>query len=154
MSKLRIIPDPLTDPRVQRLIGIHLQQMRAQSPACSVHALEIEALQSDDIRFFSAWVGEDLVGCGALRSISPDHGEIKSMHVHADHRGRGYAQKILEQIELCARDLGLKRLSLETGSQPEFAAARALYATNGYETCPPFDGYGPDQNSCFMSRKL
>lgn len=154
MTGLRIISDPLTDPAVQALIATHLTQMRAQSPACSVHALEIEALQGPELSFFSAWQGEVLIGCGALKRIDASHGELKSMHILATHRGKGYSRTILTHLEDQARAMGLTRLSLETGSQPEFAPARALYASAGYTECPPFEGYGPDPHSFFMTRTL
>ena len=49
---------------------------------------------------------------------------------------------------------GLTRLSLETGAQDSFRAARALYAGAGFAECGPFEGYGADPNSVFMSRSL
>jgi putative acetyltransferase len=49
---------------------------------------------------------------------------------------------------------GYSRLSLETGSQPAFAPARALYGSFGFADCGPFAGYGPDPNSVFMTRLL
>jgi hypothetical protein len=53
-----------------------------------------------------------------------------------------------------ARAAGFRRLSLETGVQPTFVAARALYARSGFVECGPFEGYGPDPNSVFMTRQL
>ena len=49
---------------------------------------------------------------------------------------------------------GLARLSLETGSQPEFAPARQLYASAGFAECGPFAGYVEDPHSVFMTRSL
>jgi len=46
------------------------------------------------------------------------------------------------------------RLSLETGAQPSFAAARMLYDKAGFVECGPFEGYGPDPMSTFMTRAL
>ena len=45
-------------------------------------------------------------------------------------------------------------ISLETGVQDAFAPARALYLAEGFESCPPFRGYGPDPNSAFLTRAL
>ena len=53
-----------------------------------------------------------------------------------------------------ARKDGFTRLSLETGVQPTFVAARALYARAGFQECPPFEGYWDDPNSVFMTKVL
>jgi putative acetyltransferase len=52
------------------------------------------------------------------------------------------------------RQMGLLRLSLETGSWPYFAPARALYSRHGFVECPPFGSYVADPNSVFMTLKL
>ena len=151
---LAITPDPLTSPEIHDLIATHLAQMRAQSPACSVHALDLSGLTGPGMAFWAARLNNELVGCGALKRLSPTEGEIKSMHVRAAHRGKGLARAILGHIEGEARAGGMRRLWLETGSQPEFAAARALYTAFGYAECPPFGDYLPDPNSTFMTREL
>jgi len=53
-----------------------------------------------------------------------------------------------------ARDRGLRRLSLETGSMPAFAPARALYARAGFTVCGPFGNYPPSVTSTFMTLVL
>ncbi|MES2548616.1 MAG: GNAT family N-acetyltransferase, partial [Pseudomonadota bacterium] len=53
-----------------------------------------------------------------------------------------------------ARKDGFQRVSLETGVQPTFVAARALYARAGFDECPPFEGYEEDPNSVFMTKVL
>ena len=67
---------------------------------------------------------------------------------------RGVASAILSHLLDQARAMGWQRVSLETGSQPFFAPARALYARHGFEPCGPFEGYGPDPASCFMTLRL
>jgi putative acetyltransferase len=61
---------------------------------------------------------------------------------------------MLRHIMAAARKRGLSRLSLETGSWPYFASARALYARHGFAECPPFGDYRPDPNSVFMTLAL
>lgn len=128
--------------------------MRASSPSCSVHALEADELDRPDVRFFAIFEGNVAVAMGALKVIGPSHGELKSMHVRSDFRGIGLADAILSRLLEEARAMGLKRVSLETGSQEVFAAARAFYGRNGFTTCGPFEGYGPDQHSFFMTKAL
>jgi putative acetyltransferase len=76
------------------------------------------------------------------------------MHVRDDRRGRGLADRVLERIVEAAREAGLTRLSLETGSQDAFAPARAFYARHGFAFCGPFEGYVDDPNSVFMTRAI
>lgn len=64
------------------------------------------------------------------------------------------ASAILAHLHAQARASGWKRVSLETGSQPFFAPARALYARNGFSEFGPFEGYSHDPSSCFMTLRL
>lgn len=143
-----------TDPRVLPLIAGHLELMRASSPACSVHAMEAADMDEAGVRFFAVLDGDSAVAIGALKMISVSHGELKSMHVRHDRRGQGLADVILSRLMDEARSLGLKRVSLETGTQEAFAPARAFYGKNGFTTCPPFEGYRHDLNSFFMTKTL
>ena len=61
---------------------------------------------------------------------------------------------MLDHLIAAARAAGFARLSLETGVQPTFIAARALYERAGFEICGPFEGYDEDPNSLFMTRSL
>ena len=152
--EFEIAPARPDAPELAVLFDRHLTLMRASSPACSVHAMDAEALTEADVRFFVIRVHGKAVGMGALKRISEDHSELKSMHVMEEMRGRGLARHLLNHLmnEACA--MGARRISLETGVQPPFAGAHALYASEGFETCPPFEGYGPDPNSTFMTRTL
>ena len=128
--------------------------MRASSPACSVHAMEADDLDAAGVRFFAVFHEDEALAMGALKTISDVHGELKSMHVRRDRRGEGLADSILECLLAEARAAGMTRVSLETGSQKAFAAARAFYGRNGFTTCGPFEGYGPDPHSFFMTKAL
>ena len=149
-----IRPADLQDPRVVDLLATHLATMRSQSPAESVHALDLEQLRAPGLSTWAVWSGGELQAVGALKRLSSRHGEIKSMHTRASARRRGVASALLAHIFATARAEGLSRLSLETGSQPEFAAARALYARHGFCECGPFADYRPDPNSVFMTLEL
>lgn len=153
-----LIPDIVEidprDARIAPLIALHLGLMRASSPACSVHAMEAGDLADAGARFFAVFDGVQPVAMGALKLLSPDHGELKSMHVAEAARGRGLARGLLMHLLAEARALGLNRVSLETGSQAVFAPARALYRSEGFEECGPFEGYAEDPASVFMSRAI
>jgi putative acetyltransferase len=151
---MEIRPDDLTDPRVHALLEAHVQDMHRWSPPGSVHVLDLDGLRKPEVAFWSVWEGETLLGCGALKQISPAHGEIKSMRTDPAHRGRGVARAMLEHLLAEARRRGYARLSLETGAQPEFEPARRLYARYGFTLCGAFEGYRPDPHSTFMTREL
>lgn len=151
---MRIVPDDLTMPAVRDLIAEHLDEMFAMSPPESVHALPLASLESPDVTVWSAWDGDEVLGCGALKELDASHGEVKSMRTRAAARGRGVGAAILATILAEARARGYQRLSLETGSEEHFAPARRLYARHGFEQCPPFADYTDDPNSVFMTRTL
>ena len=145
--------DP-TDPAIAPLIDRHLTLMRASSPACSVHAMEAADMAEAGVQFFAAYDGDTPVAMGALKRVSKTHGELKSMHVLEERRGRGLAGRILKRLIEEARAAGMTRVSLETGSHPPFEAARAFYVRHGFEFCEPFEGYVEDPHSVFMTRAV
>jgi len=151
---IRIIDGDLSDPRVVELLQIHVTMARANSMPGSSHALDLAGLQSPDISFWTVWDGGTLVGTGALKQLSADHGEIKSMHVAEAMRGRGAGRAMLRHIIDVARARGMARLSLETGAWPYFAPAQALYRSHDFTECPPFGDYKLDPNSVFMTLAL
>jgi putative acetyltransferase len=154
MSRLQIREDDLAGREIARLLREHLADMNEIGPPESVHALELEELRSPDITFWSAWEGDELLGCGALKELDSRSGEVKSMRTAAAHRGRGIASKILEHIIKEAERRTYDCLNLETGAMPEFAPARALYVLYGFEYRGPFGEYTNDPNSVFMTRTL
>ena len=152
--KLRIIEDRLQGTQIQALLAEHVADMRSLSPPESTHTLDLERLRAADIRFWSVWRGETLVGCGALKHLSDDHAEIKSMRTPRALRGQGAGRAMLVHLIEQARALGYKRLSLETGAMAEFAPAHQLYRAHGFQECGPFADYGPDPLSVFMTLVL
>jgi len=151
---MRIIPGNLSDPRVVNLLHVHVTSARVETAAGSAHALDIAEMQSPDVSFWTIWDDEMLMGVGALKRLSADHGEVKSMHTVQSMRRRGAGRAMLRHIIATARARGMLRLSLETGSWDYFHPARALYSSHGFVECPPFDGYVLDPNSVFMSLDL
>lgn len=151
---LRIAVDDLRGPGVAALLEEHLRDMRATSPPESVHALDLDGLRRPGVTVWSADLDGEVVGCAALSELGDGHAELKSMRVEARARGRGVGAALLEHVLAEARARGLTRLSLETGSQPFFAPARALYARYGFAPCPPFAGYVDDPHSAFFSLAL
>ena len=80
-------------------------------------------------------------------------GRIRLMQACASPRARrrGVARALLDHLVAAARERGHRRLSLETGAQPAFAAARTLYASAGFTQCDAFGDYAPSPNSVYMT---
>jgi len=153
-TTFRVIEDDLSGEAIRALMQLHLDEMHQWSPPESVHAMPVERLRQSDVTFYSAWDGDRLAASGALRQIDPGHGEIKAMRAAPDYRGKGAGRAVLLHLLAEARARGYARLSLETGAEPPFVAARSLYAAHGFSECPPFDTYVPDRNSVFMTLEL
>jgi putative acetyltransferase len=147
------IDDPRTDD-VRELLERHLALMNSQSPPEDVHALDLAGLLDPAVTFFSFRHDGVLLGIGALKQLDEEHAELKSMHTAEEARGRGVGRAIVDHLIGVARDLGVRRVSLETGSMAAFAPARALYARVGFTPCGPFGDYSPSRNSTFMAMSL
>lgn len=151
---MKIIVDDLTHPAIHALLEEHLQSMYEQSPRESVHALDLDRLRDPSITFWSAWAGDELLGCGALRELDPESGEIKSMRTPDALRRRGAGRALLDHIIGAARQRGYRRLYLETGSMESFRPAQRLYESAGFVACAPFGDYKEDRHSVFMTMPL
>lgn len=154
MSDFRIIEDDLTGAEITALLELHLAEMHAWSPPCSVHAMPVARLRADDVTFYAVWDGARLAGCGAIKHLDDHHGELKSMRAHPDYRGKGVGRAMLDHLITVARARGYTRVSLETGAPDEFAPAHRLYLAGGFADCAPFADYSADPFSRFMTREL
>lgn len=153
-TSVEIRIDDLTSSAIIGLLQEHLRNMALHSPPESVHALDLEALRKPEITFWTVWLGEELMGCGALKELDSQHGEIKSMRTAAGHLRKGVAARLLQHILDEAKRRSYRRLSLETGSMEAFAPARKMYAAFGFEPCLPFANYSEDPYSLFMAKFL
>jgi putative acetyltransferase len=154
------VPDgeiSIDDPRaedVRELLDRHLAFANSHSPPEDVHALDVEGLLDPALTFFSFRLNGELLGVGALKHLDAGHAELKSMHTAQAARGRGIGRAMLDHLIGVARDRGLLRVSLETGSMPAFAPARSLYASAGFRPCRPFGDYSASLNSTFLTMPL
>ena len=146
--------DDLNDGKVIELMEEHLADMYATSPPESVHALDIEALKSPGITFFSARENELLAGCVALKELSKTKLELKSMRTSHSFRNKEVASKLLTFVINLAKEKKYKIISLETGTQSYFDPARNLYKKFGLQDCEPFSNYQLNPNSHLMNLKL
>lgn len=148
---MQIVEDDLTGREIRALLETHFAGMLASSPEGSCHFLDFDGLNAPDVTFWSVWDGPALAGCGALKELSPEYGEIKSMRTHDDHLRKGVGALMLTHIISEARERGYRRLSLETGSTGSFIPALGLYQAHGFTYCAPFGDYVEDPFSRFMT---
>lgn len=140
------------DPHEARALleASHAMMMELFEPD-SCHFLSLDALAGPDIAFFVARLDGRVAGCGAL-AVRDGYGEIKSMFVDQDTRGKGIAAGLMGQIEAEALAQGLPMIRLETGSLLE--AAHALYRRHGFAVRGPFGDYTAHPHSVFMEKRL
>ncbi|SEK47251.1 Acetyltransferase (GNAT) family protein [Maribacter orientalis] len=88
------------------------------------------------------------VACGAFKAFDETTIEVKRMFVLPGHRGKSIASKILNELEVWAKELSYSSSVLETGlRQPE---AIALYKKNRYTIISNYPPYEYVENSvCF-----
>ena len=136
---------------VLELLNKHFIELRSVSPEESTHVLDIEGLKDQNIKFWSLWEGNLLMGCGALKLLNKEHGEFKSIRVEDRFRKKDNGIKILKHLIFEAKKLNIKRISVETGTGDFFTPARKLFNKCGFKLCKPFAHYKEDPNSCYMS---
>lgn len=151
---LEIRPGDVSAADVCALVAEHLAGMHAQSPACSVHALDLSSLTAPGVHFVTAYRDGELVGMGAIATLPDGDVELKSMRTTDAARGTGAGRAILVHLMDLARTSGAAHMWLETGSSDDFTPARTLYASAGFTECAPFADYAPDPLSTFMTRPL
>jgi putative acetyltransferase len=149
-ARFAIREDDLSGTPTRELLAYHLQQMHANSPPGSVFALDLSGLQASGVTVWTAWRGEQLIAIGALKMLDDRNAELKSMRTHPDHLRQGAAAAILEYIIVVARERGVQRLSLETGSGPAFEAALALYRRRGFRNGAAFSDYQDSEFCQFL----
>lgn len=154
--KLSFRIDPVVAPTwdVVDLITRHADMMQAQTPSESCHVMSADELFAAGAQVFALRDGDEMLGIAALKPLAATHGELKSMHTRVEARGRGVGSALVKRIILAASHLGLTRISLETGSEAPFAAARRLYEREGFRYCAPFADYVDDPLSVFMTRTV
>ena len=151
---MKSIEGNFDNPEVDDLLRKHFIELRSVSPAGSTHVLDIDGLKNPSIKFWSLWENEKLMGCGALKFLNENHGEFKSIRVADQYRRKGYGKKIISHLIAEAKELKIKKISIETGSGKFFKSARKLFKNFGFEKCEPFSHYKADANSCYMTLEI
>tara|TARA_Y100000590_G_scaffold164188_1_gene188144 strand:- start:102 stop:557 length:456 start_codon:yes stop_codon:yes gene_type:complete len=151
---MKSIENNFDHPQVNDLLRKHFIELRSVSPEGSTHVLDIPGLKDSSIKFWSLWDADELVGCGALKFLDKQHGEFKSIRVADKFRRKGMGEKIISHLIDQAREIGIKKLSIETGAGNFFKPARKLFQKFGFKTCKPFAHYKEDPNSCYFNLEI
>jgi len=151
---LRIEHDDVTRPQVLALLEEHMRNMYELSPPEKIFAFDANKLRAPDVTVWTAWNGDVLLGCAALKELSSDEGEIKSMRTPMTMRRTGAGRALLDHVITTARARSYRRLYLETGCNPAFVPAQTLYRSAGFVHCGPFGSYRENGNSVFMTLSL
>ena len=149
---LKSIEGNFDHPEVNKLLAKHFIELRSVSPKGSTHVLDIKGLKVPSIKFWSLWQNDMLMGCGALKFLEKKHGEFKSIRIHDNFRKKGNGINVVNHLIYEAKNLDIKRLSIETGAGDFFLPARKLFKQCGFEECEPFAHYKKDINSVYLTK--
>ena len=147
------VEESLTDELAQ-VLKAHWLFCTSSTPIEHVYALDASKLFTPDITVFGARLDGELVGVGAMRKLDGEHAELKSMHTLAKSRGLGVGKAMVAHIEDFARSSGIKRMSLETGTNEAFKPARELYKSLGYRSCEAFGEYVLSEDNMCMTKLI
>ena len=142
------VVDPRT-PGAREALTQYLAEIVRRGAVRSVAAGEVDNV--DDYtppggRFLVVSRGGTVIGCGAVRSMTRDTGEVKRMWIHPEARGAGLGSRLLDALIAQSRELGHTTLLLDTSVV--LTEARALYAKHGFEAIEPYND-NPDATHFF-----
>ena len=105
-----------------------------------------------DGRLFLAFVDEKPAGCIALRKLENGICEMKRLYLNDAARGQGIGKKLIEKLIGDAREIGYKKMRLDT-FPPKMGKAVSLYEAYGFR---PIDAYynNPHEGVLFMELDL
>jgi putative acetyltransferase len=148
------IESPMQDD-VRVLVAALDEWAIGQSPREFCHHMTVEQMARPDTTVFIARRGGKAIGMGALRRHPDGIGEVKRMYTLPEARGGGLAGAIVAAIEELARQEGLSRLVLETGTAPGFESAWRVYERCGFSRCGAVLDYPADsEHNIFYEKKL
>ena len=104
---LKSIEGNFDHPEVNQLLIKHFKELKAASPEGSAHVLDIPGLKTPSIKFWSLWQEEKLFGCGALKFLTKEHGEFKSIRIHDNYRNKGNGIQVIHHLILEAKKLNI-----------------------------------------------
>ena len=135
------------------------QDFKKLSALFDDYLVDIDGEEKDFFAFYNnvqldtvlvVYENSDVVGCGAFKKFDENTAEIKRMFVHPNHRNKGIASYILNELELWANELSFSSFILETS--PKLTSAIILYEKKGYKLISNYGQYIGEKNSICMKK--
>lgn len=146
MNNIYITEKSILDKDAQILICELNSVLKEITGADGTASFSFSDVETEESAFLIAYIDEKPTGCGAFRKISNDVAEIK--RVYARRNNVGIGSKIVEALEDKARNLGYKKIVLETRVQNKRAIE--FYKKLGYQQCDAYGKYiGKSYAYCF-----
>lgn len=96
-----------------------------------------------------AFQGGRPLGCASFKLRTPGIAEVKRVYVRPERRGRGVSRRLMETLEVRARQRGINTVLVETSRT--FVEANGLYPSIGYREIPNYPPYdGMADSICFQ----
>ena len=132
-------PDTLDARTLIEELEAHLEPLYARE---SRHGYAVEKLIAENVAFFLVRDDDVAAGCGGIKLVGTEYGELKRMYVRPQFRGRRFGELLIDHLTEYARRHSINTLRLETGIHQH--AAIALYERVGFVRIPPFGPYTDD----------
>ena len=139
-------------PEAAALIGELEEHLAGLYPVESRHGYSIVKLIAESVAFYLLYVDSAPAGCGGIKLVGVEYGELKRMYVRPAFRGMGLGQAMLKHLSDYALSHGIRTLRLETGIHQ--AAAIHLYERAGFRQIPPFGEYTKDPLSRCYEKQI
>ena len=98
-----------------------------------------------------AFKDEQPVGCAGVRKLEDDTAELKRMYVKVECRGYNIGVGLLERSLKLARELGYKKMRLDT--LKNMTKAQSLYQSFGFYEIPSYR-FNPLEGTIYMEKDL
>jgi GNAT superfamily N-acetyltransferase len=145
---LQFFPTPTTEPTADKLLGEYFDSRELGMPGYRTFRPDPALFTPPAGVFLVVELDGAPVGCGGIRMLSPERGEIKHLWMRPAARGTGLGRALLVELESRAAGLGATEIVLDTNARLE--AAQALYRSSGYLDVEP---YNDNPNATHWFRK-
>jgi GNAT superfamily N-acetyltransferase len=136
----------------QTLIAELESELAPFYPSESRHGYSVKRLLAEAVTFFLIRADGVPAGCGGVKLVGTEYGEVKRMYVRPQFRGLGFARRLLDHLADYAQHHGVHILRLETGIHQQ--SAIRLYEGMGFQRIPPFGEYQEDPLSRFYEKHI